>query len=70
MSNMNLIEICEGSKLTEVDNHVVIASERPEPVTRNQFIEAISKIRFKSFFENNQQGIEIELDNDRLHSPD
>jgi len=50
MSNLNLIDLCEGSKLTEVYNHVVIASERNEALTRNHFLERISKLRFKSFF--------------------
>lgn len=69
MSNLNLIELCDGNKLTELDNHVVMASERKEPVTRNQFIETISKLRFKSFFDNSQKNIEIEGEFERLHSP-
>lgn len=57
MSNLNLIEICEGAKLTELDNHVVMASDRIEPVTRKQFLETASKMRFKSFFDNTQQNV-------------
>jgi hypothetical protein len=50
MSNINLIELCVGIKLTELDSRAVITSERNDPMTRKSFKEINSTNRFKSFF--------------------
>lgn len=58
----------DGSKLTEIESEVVIASDRKEPVTLRQFTERIAKNRYKSFLEASQNA-EIE-DFDGFYSPE
>jgi hypothetical protein len=39
MSNLNLIDLSIGTKLIELNNHVVMSSERNDPITRKSFME-------------------------------
>lgn len=51
LSNVNIIEISDGAKLMELDNQVVVASGRNEPVTLKDFTEMSAKKKFKSFLD-------------------
>lgn len=51
MSHLHLIDLCNGSKIIEVDNQTQKDGQKSETICRKEFMESLQKNRFKSFFE-------------------